>query len=222
MGAAALQPGGLDQQNALSLLVQSLNRNQTETNRTPVQKAYNNYEELANRHMVDPVAIISEYREEALRTLRPLPGTTWSYTDVWRLQNFRSCQSTGRMSRLCCEAVDLLSRGLVLEAHALLIRGLQAAHQASLDNGSWDTAWLMTGLPDPFNTKGFGGTPEQLAKIAAYRRAQADLRGLQAQGGFQEPQVGEDLPAVTAEKKPPKKAFPKSPKAKGKGAPPDT
>ncbi len=52
---------------------------------------------------------------------------------------------------------------------------LRALHQASLDNGDWRTAWLLTGLPDPVERPKFGGEPQDLEVIASYLKAMAEL-----------------------------------------------
>lgn len=38
------------------------------------------------------------------------------------------------------------------------VLNLQAAHQAALD-GSWDVAWMLTHIKEPFKAKQFGGDP---------------------------------------------------------------
>ena len=34
---------------------------------------------------------------------------------------------------------------------ALAVQGLKASHKFALDAGSWEAAWLMTTLPDPYS-----------------------------------------------------------------------
>ena len=48
--------------------------------------------------------------------------------------------------------------------------------QAGLDEGDWSNAWHLTGLRDPIKKEESGGPPSQMAVIAKYRKAMAELR----------------------------------------------
>ncbi len=50
---------------------------------------------------------------------------------------------------LLAEIFDLLQEGMWERARALVAMSLVAGEQAALDQWSWSTAWLLTGLPDP-------------------------------------------------------------------------
>lgn len=52
---------------------------------------------------------------------------------------------------------------------------LQAIHQASLDNGQWDVAWLLTYTPDPYEKKLFGGDANSLQHVTSYLRSMNEL-----------------------------------------------
>ena len=52
---------------------------------------------------------------------------------------------------------------------------LQAIHQASLDNGEWQVAWLLTHTEDPFQRKLFGGDPNSLQHVTSYLRSMNEL-----------------------------------------------
>jgi len=56
-----------------------------------------------------------------------------------------------------------------------LVQLLRAVHQASLDQGEWKTAWMLTHLPDPVERPRFGGEPQDLEVIASYVKAMSDL-----------------------------------------------
>ena len=58
---------------------------------------------------------------------------------------------------------------------ALCVQGMKCAHQAAIDNGRFDTAWLMTGLPDPLRRERFGGEPEELEVIGQYMKVMDDV-----------------------------------------------
>ena len=52
---------------------------------------------------------------------------------------------------------------------------LQALHQTSLDNGSWQIGWLLTHVEDPFEKKLFGGGPQSLQHVTSYLKSMSEL-----------------------------------------------
>ncbi len=52
---------------------------------------------------------------------------------------------------------------------------MKCAHQAAIDQGSFDMAWLLTGLPDPIRRERFGGEPEELEIIGQYIKAMNEV-----------------------------------------------
>ena len=52
---------------------------------------------------------------------------------------------------------------------------LQALHQTSLDNGSWQIGWLLTHVEDPFEKKLFGGDPQSLQHVTSYLKSMSEL-----------------------------------------------
>ena len=65
-------------------------------------------------------------------------------------------------------------------------------HQSALDQGSFEAAWLLTGLPDPLKKEKFGGEPEELEVISQYMKALEDVakRSKPAGGGDDEEEKG--------------------------------
>lgn len=55
-----------------------------------------------------------------------------------------------------------------------LVLALQAMHQAALD-GSWDVAWMLTYVEDPFKPKTFGGDPTSLQHVMGELAKSADV-----------------------------------------------
>ena len=51
---------------------------------------------------------------------------------------------------------------------------LQSMHQAAIDN-SWDVAWLLTHVEDPFKARIFGGDPSSLQHVTSYVKSMNDL-----------------------------------------------
>jgi len=52
---------------------------------------------------------------------------------------------------------------------------IQALHQTSLDNGSWQIGWLLTHVEDPFEKKLFGGGPQSLQHVTNYLKSMSEL-----------------------------------------------
>ena len=55
----------------------------------------------------------------------------------------------GYMLWLLCTVADLLHQGATSQAEALVLLGICAGEQASLDEGRWTLAWMFTHLPEP-------------------------------------------------------------------------
>lgn len=55
-----------------------------------------------------------------------------------------------------------------------LVLALQAMHQAALD-GSWDVAWMLTYVEEPFKPKTFGGDPTSLQHVTSYLKSMGEL-----------------------------------------------
>ena len=72
-----------------------------------------------------------------------------------------------------------------LEAHmnnqpaksaALIVQLQTVLVQMALDQGGWDNASLLWPGTNPFQTEEFGGSPDEMARILAYRKAISDLK----------------------------------------------
>ena len=102
--------------------------------------------------------------------------------------------------------------GATEEASAQLAQGIKAVMQAALKNGDWQTAWPLSGLPDPCMSRRFVGTAHEMGKISAHLAAMKELEtklntrhGLAAavsSGGEDE---GDEEPAWKKKKKKKKK-----------------
>ena len=65
----------------------------------------------------------------------------------------------------------------------MVVQGLKATHQAAIDNGSWDNAWLLTTLPDPLRRERFGGEEEELEIVGQYQKALKEVEDRARHGG---------------------------------------
>ena len=74
------------------------------------------------------------------------------------------------------EALQHSVEGRPEHAAALLSLGLQSVHQAALDSGDWTSAWMILPCADPLARPTFGGSEQQMADIAQYRKALRELK----------------------------------------------
>ena len=71
---------------------------------------------------------------------------------------------------------EAMRKGNHQEAVAQLIANMRAKQQVALDSGDWTNAWLLTGLQDRTERAKWAGTPTDMSAIAAYRKADKELR----------------------------------------------
>ena len=136
-------------------------------------------------------------------------GQPWTLQDDWSRTHWGKFKGISRTYLQDVAVYELLRSGDAPGALNQLIQNMKAKKQAVIDDGNWESAWLLTGLPDRLDHKRFAGTPEEMTAIAAYRKARLELNKVSWKKPDTEPNVSED------EEKPPKK--PKKPKGDGKG-----
>ena len=110
---------------------------------------------------------------------------------------------------------QLLRQNQPRKAAMQLVRNMRSKHQVLLQGGSWDSAWLLTGQPDPVKRRPFAGTPTQMAVVAGYLGGMAELRKKVRDGGS-DPMLSEEGEQGEEETTPMAKAKGKA-KAKAKG-----
>ena len=109
-----------------------------------------------------------------------------------------------------------------MQAQAQLIQNLKCKHQAALSGGKYEGApWLLTGLADPLMVTKFAGESSEMATVASYMSAMADIenkslmstrRGQVSEGDDAE-EEGDEQMSASAKRKARKAAA----KAKAKG-----
>ena len=77
--------------------------------------------------------------------------------------------------------IKLLARSKNLDADGLFalaqaIQNVRAKMQAAFDDGSFDQAWLLTGLVDPCKKREFAAPVDQVAAVSGYISAMATLK----------------------------------------------
>ena len=122
-----------------------------------------------------PTKHIRRYIKEVETFLGVTKDLPYQLTDYSRRLNWGKNRSLLRVHFAVSSALQLLLQGKNKLAALRLTQLLRALHQASLDNGSWQTAWLLLHLPDPTGQPKFGGEPQDLEVIASYLKAMGEL-----------------------------------------------
>jgi len=169
-------------------LLQALALQQLQSGGNPLvnsaSKAIQAMEALDNRRYTDPLSVILEFDAACLREIRPRPGETWTYLQVWEAVDFTRCRTAGRFLYLIMQALQDLREGQILTAHAGLVLAWRAGKQFQIDNQNWTNAFMITGLRDPYGSEDWGGTMTEMAAISQYQKCTRDLKSNAFQGGF--------------------------------------
>ena len=122
-----------------------------------------------------PTKHIKRYIKEVETFLGVTKDLPYQLTDYSKRLNWGKNRSLLRVHFAVSSALQLLLQGRNKLAALQLTPLLRALHQASLDNGNWQTAWLLLHLPDPTGQPKFGGEPQDLEVIASYLKAVGEL-----------------------------------------------
>ena len=90
--------------------------------------------------------------------------------------------------------IEQLDAGQADVAQATAIQGFKAIHQMILDQGSWRAAWALSLLLDPYERREFGGNEAELAAVAGWLKAKADLKERVRSGTNGKDEDDEDAP----------------------------
>jgi len=131
---------------------------------------------LKKSRLTKPKSIISRFREDIKEELNVRGGDLWKYRDLWDKTSFRNFRSIGRAGFILLEIIEQMDAGKPEVAHATAIQGWKAIRQFTLDQGSWQASWPLSLLPDPYEQNEWGGTHEEMAAVAGFLRAKADLK----------------------------------------------
>eukprot|EP00435_Cladocopium_sp_Y103_P046721 s581_g13.t1 len=101
-------------------------------------------------------------------------GPSFKLTDHNRRIHFGKQQNLKRCHYLFGIILDLILKEEYAQAGLQCVLSLQAAQQAALD-GSWDVAWMLTHIEEPFKAKQFGGDPASLQHVTSYLKSMSEL-----------------------------------------------
>lgn len=136
-------------------------------------KAIRGYQTSGRRMKKHPVRHIRRY----VRTVETELGAQdrpFKLSDYNRKIHFGKQQNLKRAHYLLSVILELILKEDLAQAGLQCVLVLQAMHQAALDS-SWDVAWLLTHLEDPFKARQYGGDPTSLQHVTAYMRSMNEL-----------------------------------------------
>ena len=103
-------------------------------------------------------------------------GQAWSIRDWLRQIQWSKYKGLRRCAAMTAAAHELARAGQAEAACAQLSQNLKSIHQCVLQQGSWETAWLLTGVADPCSKREFGGSKEEMAIVSQYISSLSKLR----------------------------------------------
>lgn len=95
-------------------------------------------------------------------------------TDLNKKIHFGKQQNLKRCHYLCATILEYLLKEQPRKAALQTVLAMQAMRQAAID-GSWEVAWLLTHMEDPYRQRIFGGDPSSLQHVTSYLRSMNDL-----------------------------------------------
>ena len=139
-------------------------------------KAVSTLNRLHKRIERKPKRIIEDFEADIIRELGIVPGQAWTVRDFVKKQSWGRFKGLYRAAMMDAAAYEWLRSNKPDVAAAQIIQNLKAKLQAVLQNGEWETAWLLTGLADPLHRKEWSGTREEMSVISGYVEALAKLK----------------------------------------------
>ncbi|CAE7427492.1 unnamed protein product, partial [Symbiodinium sp. KB8] len=118
-----------------------------------------------------PRRVCEIFEKEARDELGIVAGQSWTLKDYMKKQPWGKFKGIYRCAIQDAAAYELLRAGKSDEAAAQLVQNMKSKIQSTLQGGDWQTAWLLTGLPDPMMKKDFAGTREEMAVVSGYMEA---------------------------------------------------
>lgn len=136
-------------------------------------KAIKGYQASGKRMFRKPLRHVKRY----IRTVEAELGAEdrpYRLVDYNRRIHFGKQQNLKRCHYLASVVLELLLKEKFKAAALQLVLALQAMRQAALD-GSWDVAWMLTYVEDPFKPRTFGGDPTSLQHVTSYLKSMGEF-----------------------------------------------
>ena len=123
-----------------------------------------------------PEKVCRLFEREVIEELGVVPGQAWTLRDYIRKQPWGKFKGIYRCAMMDVAVYEELRSGRADVAAAQVVQNLKAKLQSVLQQGDWQSAWLLTGLPDPLSRKDFAGSKEEMTVISGYVEALANLK----------------------------------------------
>ncbi|CAE7359145.1 unnamed protein product [Symbiodinium sp. CCMP2456] len=151
------------------------NRRRRDPSLKGAARAIGNYRRLGKSMKAHPLRHIKRYIKNVEEDLGVDADQPYRLTDHGRKINWGKQKGLQRTYYMLGAILDLILKGKYERAGLQVVQCLRAVHQAAINQGSWDVAWLLTNLPDPLARRRFGGEEEGLETIAAYVKSVQEL-----------------------------------------------
>ena len=136
----------------------------------------NTLHKLRNRIERKPKHIIEEFERDIIKELGIVPGQAWTVRDYVKRQQWGRSKGLYRAAMMDAAVYEWRRNGKPEVAATQTVQNLKSKLQAALQNGEWETAWLLTGLPDPLSKKEWSGAREEMSIISGYVEALSKLK----------------------------------------------
>ena len=123
-----------------------------------------------------PKSIVKDFERQVVEELGVVEGQCWTLMDYVKRQQWGKFRGIYRCACMDVRAYELLRGGQTEAAQAQLVQNLKAKIQSVIQGGSWETAWLLTGIADPLSRREFGGSKEEMSVVSEYVNQMAKLK----------------------------------------------
>ncbi len=123
----------------------------------------------------NPLKHVKRYIKEVEEQLGANHNTPYQLSDYSKRISWGKMKSLQRVHFAASEILQTVLKGRSELAALQLTQLLRATHQCCLDQGSWQTAWLLMDMVDPLERQKFGGEIQEIERVASYVRAMQDL-----------------------------------------------
>lgn len=138
-------------------------------------KALKAYRKTQKDMKKNPARHVKRYIKEVEQVLGADASVPYLLTDYTRKLGWGKFRTLQRLHHALSTILETQLKGRTMEATLQITQVLRSIHQCALDQGNWQTAWLLTGMQDPLEKPRFGGEAQSLEVIAAYIKAMDDL-----------------------------------------------
>ncbi|CAK8988385.1 unnamed protein product [Durusdinium trenchii] len=142
--------------------------------RSGAGKAVESFEASKRRMKRNPLKVVGRYVRDLEKELGA-EGRPFRIHEGSRRAPRGKQKTLQRIHYMLSEILELMLAERWDRAALQTVLCLKSVHQAALDGGDWQVAWLLCHLPDPVQKVRFGGTVDELGQVTSYLKGIADL-----------------------------------------------